>query len=172
MMAKDEYVGRLQCDGNGNLLADESRNAGSTTVAVHDANGEPVEDADGNQVTVTVPLVRYGKNHGRPVAHDTKTDKFFFIEAGEPSHNERHHKQNVDLVGTQDQVPEDPGYAGTKDKPTKGNEHHFGVLEDDPHYAKGATDSQSRVTNTKLKFDADKAAAKASSHTHQHKGGE
>jgi len=167
----DEYEGRLQCDGYGNLLADESRPAGTATVPAHDANGEPIEDANGEPVTVTVSLVRYGKNHGRPVAHDTKSDKFVFIKPGEPSHNERHHKKDIHLQGTQVDDPDMPGYAGTKEKPTKGNEHHFGVLEDDDHYEKGA-ELGGKVTNTRMRMSADKQAARESSHTHQHKVGE
>jgi hypothetical protein len=66
-----------------------------------------------------------------------------------------------------------PGYAGSSDDPTDGNAHHFGVLEDDPHYAEGATTPTGKVTNTRTRQLPDSVARKISGHTHQHKiGGE
>lgn len=111
-----EYIGRMVCDGEGNLLADE------------------------------------GERAGYPIAYDEDSDTFVFIKQGEPSHNERHHKQFAGIVGTQDVDPDLPGYAGTKDKPTKGNEHHF-----DAHPGH--------------KQDPDSIAKLTGGHTHQHKGG-
>ena len=165
-MARDEYEGRMECDGNGNLLASEVRNVGTHVVPVFDEDGNPVEDANGEQLTVTVPILRYGKNHGRPIAHDKDNDKFMFIDAKDKSHNERHSKQALEVVATQTVDPDLPGYAGTKAKPTKGYEHHFGVLEDDDHYDADAPN------NTRLRQLPDKVAARASSHTHQHKRGD
>lgn len=68
-------------------------------------------------------LADEGDFKGFPVAlHE---GKFIFIGKDEPSHNERHHKQFVGMVGTQDVDPSLPGYAGTLEKPVKGHEHHF-----------------------------------------------
>jgi len=165
-----EYEGRMYCDGNGNLLADERRIVGYKTVTVTDAEGEPMLNGEGQAITAEVPIFKYGKNHDRPIAYDESTDGFRFLKQGEPSHNEQHHKQFAALVGTQSVDPDLPGYAGTKDKPTKNNEHHFGVLEDDPHYEKGATNPVTGVvTNTRTRQLPDVMAVRTGGHTHQHK---
>lgn len=115
----DNYVGRLACDGYGNLLADEGERA-----------GEPVAYSDGSYV---------------------------FLEPGDKSHNEQYHKNYVDIEGTNSET------AGSPENPTAGQEHHWGVLESDPHY------SSSTDNNTKLRFDADKLAVRVSSHTEAYK---
>lgn len=117
----DNYVGRLACDGYGNLLADE------------------------------------GPREGEPVAYDNGS--YVFVQPGEKSHNERHHQNYVDVEGTNDET------AGTQDSPTAGQEHHWGPLEDDAHYSANAP------RNTRLRFDADKLAARVTSHTEAYKNG-
>lgn len=167
-----EYTGRMVCDGNGNLLADERRLIGFKSVTVTDTDGEPILHADGTHVVVDVPQYKFGKDHERPIAYDEDTDTFVFIEGDEPSHNERFHKQFADVVGTQSVDPELPGYAGTPDNPVEGAEHHFGVLPDDPHYEEGATSPNTgRVTNTRVRQLPDRVAARTGGHTHQHKVG-
>lgn len=158
-----EYHGRLMADGEGNLLADESRTVGSVTVAVHDENGDPVLNELGQQVEVTVPKVKYGKNHRRPVARDKEAGTFIFVPHGEPSHNDRHHKQFITVTGTVDEsMTDDPDLVNvTKTE----NQHHFGPLPDDPHYAEGATNSLGKVTNVRAKTDDDRVAATVTGHT-------
>jgi hypothetical protein len=165
-----EYVGRLACDGDGNLLAHEAKQVGTKLVQVHDADGEPVYDDAGNEITLEVPIFKYGKNHGKAVAYDPDKDCYVFVADGEPSHNERFHENEAHIVGTQAVDPDLPGYAGTVDEPAEGTEHHFGVLPDDPHYHGGAA-LDGVITNTKIVNDSDKVAVKAASHTHQHKDG-
>lgn len=101
-------------------------------------------------------LADEGEHKGEPVAfHD---GSFVFVQKGEKSHNERHHKKFAEMTGTQSEDPNSPGYAGTEDKPVKGAEHHFGVMPDDSH-AHG------------LRFDPDKVAARSTGHTNAWKGG-
>ena len=125
-MASEVYEGRLVADGNGNLLADERKKVGTKSIVVKDENDEIMLDDDGNSVVIELPVFRFGKNHGKPVAYDEDKDRFVFVKPGEPSHNERHHQKFAETVPTQDQDSDQPGYAGTKSKPTEGNEHHFG----------------------------------------------
>lgn len=169
-MAKETYEGRLMGDGSGHLLAYEARQVGTKTVVVHDADGEPVVDENGTEVTMSIPVFKFGKKHGKQIAHDPESDTYVFVKDGEPSHNERHHVQTLEIQGTQSNQPTEPGYAGTQDEPTPGMEHHWGPLEDDPHYSEGATDGLERVTNTRPLSDPDSVAPLVSSHTSQHRG--
>lgn len=108
----DIYHGRLSCDGNGNLLADEGDRAGFP-VAAHEGS-------------------------------------YVFVQAGEPSHNARHHQQFVGMESTVDEsMTDDPSLVNVSDSE---NQHHFGVLDDDPH-------------RDGLVFDADAVAATATGHT-------
>jgi len=117
-------------------------------------------------------LASEGERAEDPIAWDPDSETFVFIGPGEPSHNERHHKQFAEVVGTQDQDPELPGYAGTAEDPVEGAEHHFGVLESDPHYKEGAVSPLSgKVTNTQLRQLPDSVARTTGGHTHQHKVG-
>lgn len=157
------YTGRLACDGNGNLLADESEKIGDKTVFLTDESGETITGPDGLALSVVIPIFRYGPNHGLPVAyHD---GSYVFVQPGEQSHNERHHQNAVDMFGTQDTDPDAPGYAGTKEEPVAGAEHHFGVTEDDAHY------DPDSPTGVKTKFDPDRIAATVTSHTEAYKNG-
>lgn len=157
------YTGRLASDGNGNLLADEAQKVGERDVVVHDENGDLVLGADGQAITLKVPILKFGKNHGLPVAfHD---GSYVFLQPGEPSHNERYHQNNVGVQGTQVVDPAEPGYAGTADEPVAGNEHHFGVTEDDAHY-----DADS-PTGVRLKFDPDSIAPIVTGHTEANQNG-
>lgn len=131
-MPEGTYEGRLVADGNGNLLAYEARRVGTSTVAVHGVDGEPLLNENGEQIVIEVPMFRYGKNHGKAVVYDEDNDNFRFLKKGEPSHNEQHHKNAVEMVLTQDQDPDSPGYAGTPSKPVEGMEHHFLTGEDIP----------------------------------------
>jgi hypothetical protein len=116
-----EFIGRMVCDGNGNLLADE------------------------------------GEKKGHPIAYDEDTDTFVFIKPGEPSHNERYHKQFADMVGTQSVDPELPGYAGIDaEHATEGMEHHF---------------EENLEPMPRVKFHPDSVAHLTGGHTHQHKAG-
>jgi len=133
------YNGRMECDGNGNLLAGEGEHAGFP-IAYHDGS-------------------------------------FVFVQPGEPSHNDRHHQRFAqsqrpggefsDVIdGTVDEsmipVNGDRSLINT-DETT--NAHHFGVLEDDPHYHEGAQTEAGRVTNTKAGTITDAISARITGHT-------
>lgn len=158
------YRGRLMCDGQGNLLADESKRVGDRLAQVYDGDGNEIL-VDGEPLVVSQPVFRYGSNHGRPVAlHE---GSYVFLNAGEDSHNERHHKQFATIDGTQSADPERDSYAGggPGDKDAKpGTEHHWAVPEDDPHYDSD-TDN-----NTRLRYSPDKVAATETSHTDAYEG--
>lgn len=151
-MSEGVYEGRLMTDGNGNLLADESVNIGEQKVFVYDENGNPVTDGAGNVLSITIPVTKYGENHGKPVkAHE---GSYVFISLGEPSHNQTHEQNRLEMVATQDQDPEAPGFAGTPDSPEEGAEHHW-----------DAPDPDNEV------FDADIIASKITGHTSAYVGG-
>jgi hypothetical protein len=125
------YHGRLLTDGLGNLLADETTKVGEKTISVHDESGELVLDENGNALQVVVPIVKYGKNHGKPVAEHEGS--YVFVQKGEPSHNERHHERFTDEIsGTVDESMTDDETLVNVTKTE--NQHHFGVQEDDPNY--------------------------------------
>jgi len=161
------YSGRLQTDGEGNLLAYEAEQIGEKTVTVNDENGNPILGTDGQAISVTVPVFRFGDNHGKPVAEHEGS--YVFLSAGEPSHNDRHHQQFVVVDSTVDaSQTDDPDLVNADEK---NNAHHFGVLPDDPHYEEGATDYRGRVTNMRTRFDPDSVAATSTSHTDAYTGG-
>jgi hypothetical protein len=113
--------------------------------------GRLVADGNGNL------LADEGPREGEPVAyHD---GSYIFIKPGELSHNERHHENFAGVVLTQTEDPDAPGYAGDEDDPTEGNEHHFAVQEDDPHY-------------NGVRNDPDKVAARITGHTDAYTGGD
>jgi hypothetical protein len=117
--------------------------------------GRLATDGNGNL------LAQDGDRAGEPVAYDEDNDNFVFIGWDEPSHNQRYHKQNAEIVITQDQDPDAPGYAGTADDPI--HPAFFSVQEDDPHYDPEAEN------NTRLRNLPDSISPRVSSHTHQHK---
>lgn len=123
-------------------------------------NGRLVADGDGNL------LADEGDLKGYPVAFHE--GNYVFVGPGEPSHNERHHQNAVNVAGTVDEsMTDDPSLVNvTADT----NQHHFNVLPDDPHYQEGATDSFGRVTNVKVKTNPDAIAAKITGHTEAYNG--
>jgi len=144
------YRGRLMCDGQGNLLADESKRVGDRIITVYDDNGNPVLGPDGTELEVHLPVFRYGNSHGRPVAlHDDGT--YVFVESGDKSHNERHHKQFVT-------------FQGTTDESNEGESHHLSPSKDDPHY------DPDTENNTRLRFSPDKVAVTETAHTDAYEG--
>ena len=168
-MSQGIYEGRLQTDGNGNLLADEATLVAETVIPLFLADGKPALKDDGVQMTYTSRVYEYGENHGMPVAaHD---GSYVLLAPGEASHNERHHKSYVEVPATQDQDPDSPGYVDP-DHPedTPENAHHFGALDDDPHYEEGVTDQRGVVTNTHAKLDPDSTAPLVTGHTAAYKG--
>lgn len=86
----DTYTGRLACDGDGNLLADD----------------------------------------GQPVAHDPQQGAYVYVTPGEPSHNERHHKNYVPTT-----VTSEPLYNAAGELVYPGDPHHDAPTPDDPHFA-------------------------------------
>lgn len=147
--AEGIYRGRLMCDGQGNMLADESQRVGDRIRAVYDENGQPIMGPDGTELVVSEPVFRYGSNHGRPVAmHE---GSYVFLGAGEPSHNERYHQQFVT-------------FEATTDESNEGEAHHLSVQPDDPHY------DADTENNTRLRFSPDKVAATETSHTDAYEG--
>jgi hypothetical protein len=167
-MPTGEYHGRLAADGNGNLLAWEEEQIGEQTVTVHDSEGNVVTGPDGNALTMQIPIIRYGENHGLPVAADPDTNTFVFVQAGEPSHNQRHHKQfatsewpngetrnAIEATVAADQT-DDASLVNVGDGV---NEHHLAVLPTDPNYDPTAPD------DVRMTFDADAVAPFVTGHT-------
>lgn len=163
-MSTETYTGRLVTEG-GHLMAHEATKTGEITQAIFDASGNPVLDELGAQLTITLPVFKYGKLHRRPVAYDPATNSYVLLKPGEPSHNDRFHQQFVGVETTQAVDPEQPGFAGTPDDPVEGREHHWSALPDDPHYSEGATDSKGVVTNTLTKSHPDTVAPLVTGHT-------
>lgn len=107
-------------------------------------------------------LADEGEFAGYPIAFHEGS--YVFVQPGEPSHNKRHESNVIEMVMTQDQVEDMPGFAGTPDNPVEGREHHWGPLEDDAHF-----DADAR-NKTKTVFDPDVVAAKITGHTEAHSG--
>lgn len=84
-------------------------------------HGHLVCDGNGNL------LADEGPHKGHPVAYHEGS--FVFVQKGEPSHNERHHQNTLDMTPTQHLDSSMPGYAGTQEEPTEGNEHHWMVTD-------------------------------------------
>ncbi len=105
--------------------------------------GRLVADGQGNL------LADEGDRAGDPVAFHEGS--YVFIQPDEPSHNERHETQVLEVIGTTDENEE-------------GQEHHAGPLEDDPHYDADAEN------NTKLRQLPDKVSAKLTGHTEAYRG--
>lgn len=94
------YNGRLMADGEGNLLADQSKNVGTKVVTLTDDSNNAVLDGAGNVIQVSVPIFEFGPDHGKPVAFHEGS--YVFLKAGELSHNDRHHQQFAVVHGTLD----------------------------------------------------------------------
>lgn len=164
MSSNGIYEGRLQTDGNGNLLAYDATIRGQQLVPLFDGAGNPMLNADGTQITMLMPILDVGPSHGLPVAaHD---GSYVFVSPGDPSHNERHQQNVLGLDPTQDVDPELPGFAGNDEADgIEGTAHHFGVLPDDPHYQEGATNARGLVNNTNARLDPDSVAHLVTGHT-------
>lgn len=108
-------------------------------------------------------LADEGPAKGFPVAYDN--GEFIFVNPGEPSHNERHEKNALNLTPTQDQDETAPGYAGTEYDPTEGNEHHWHTPTDNQNYEEGAVDLLGRVTNARNRTHPDTIAPRVTGHT-------
>jgi len=117
-------------------------------------SGRLVADGRGNL------LADEGPRKGEPVAYDE--GQYIFVAPREPSHNDRHHQQFAGVAGTVDEsMTDDPELVNAT--PDGENAHHFGVLEDDPHYDPEA-DNGTRLNNL-----PDAQAIKASGHTEGYK---
>lgn len=115
--------------------------------------GRLVADGNGNL------LADEGDRKGEPVAYDE--GQYIFVAPGEPSHNQRHHQNVAGMTGTVDEsMTDDPELVNVNEDE---NQHHFGTLEDDPHYDADAENK------TKLTFLPDSQAIKASGHTEGYK---
>lgn len=102
-------------------------------------------------------LADEGEDAGLPVAA-AEDGTYVFVQPGEPSHNERHEKNTVGMFSTQDEDPDQPGYAGTKKEPVEGAGHHWDPLDSDPHLHG-------------LRFDPDRVAVTITGHTEAYKNG-
>lgn len=102
-------------------------------------------------------LAEEGERAGFPVAYDPDSDSYVFVNPGEPSHNERHHKRFAQMQGTVDaSMTDDPSLVNA-DKDN--NAHHFETQPDDAHYDKNAPN------RTRVRFDPDAVAAVITGHT-------
>lgn len=116
--------------------------------------GRLVADGNGNL------LADEGPRKGEPVAYDE--GQYIFVAPGEPSHNARHHRQFAEVDGTVDEsMTDDPDLVNAEIGGE--NTHHFGVVEDDPHFD-GDADNLTRLTQL-----PDAQAAKVSGHTEAYK---
>jgi len=122
--------------------------------------GRLASDGDGNL------LADEGEYQGYPVAYHE--GNFVFVQPGELSHNQRHHKNYVQPNPTVDTSMTDDASLVNADEST--NAHHFGIQSDDLHYEEGATDSQGRVTNTRIQNIPDAIAPRATGHTDAYVG--
>ena len=116
-------------------------------------HGHLVCDGEGNL------LADEGEHKGMPVAEHEGS--YVFVQRGEPSHNQRHHQNLADVTGTQSVNPDAPGYVKEGDAD---NQHHFGVLEDDPNFD---ADSASGVKLVTLPVAI---SEKATGHTEAYRG--
>jgi hypothetical protein len=155
------YSGRLMCDGEGRLMADESRIVGSKTVTVYDEDGNAELDDNGTPVTILLPVKKFGANHGKEVAYHEGS--FIFLNDGDESHNARHHENFVTMDGTVDEsMTDDPSLVNASRDGE--NSHHFETQPDDPHYDADAPNK------TRLKFDSDRIASTITAHTEAYRG--
>jgi len=84
-----------------------------------------------------------GPRAGEQVAYDE--GQYIFVAPGEPSHFDRHHQQFAQMTGTVDEsMTDDPDLVNVSDTE---NQHHFGVLDDDPH-ADGPKTDDDRIAAT------------------------
>ena len=118
-------------------------------------SGRLVADGDGNL------LADEGERAGFPVAY--QDGQFVFVGQGEKSHNDRHHQNFVTPRGTVDESMVDEDNMDLVNVTETENRHHFGPLEDDPHYD---PDSPSGV---RAKTLPDAVAARATGHTDAYK---
>jgi hypothetical protein len=132
----ETYRGRLAADGAGNLLAYEAEVMGESVVPAFDSNGNALINPDGSQVMVSVPVVRFGDNHNKPVYHDTENNVYKYVAQGEPSHNQRAQLQVAQFEPTvsTEMIPEEGGDPSMVNSGDGENMHHFEVQPDDPHY--------------------------------------
>lgn len=120
-------------------------------------NGRLVADGEGNL------LADEGERAGYPVAYEDGV--FVFLSPDDLSHNERHEKNALQVAATVDESMVDKTNKDLVNVTKTENQHHFGTLEDDPHY-----DANS-PTGTKMRFIPDAVASKATGHTEAYSNG-
>ncbi len=118
--------------------------------------GRLLTDGNGNL------LADEGSRKGEPVAaHD---GSYVFVLAGEPSHNERHHKKFATMEATvDDSMTDDPSLVNANEDE---NAHHFGPTKSDAHYDKNAPNK------TRVRQEPDAVSAKGAGHTAAYTGGD
>jgi hypothetical protein len=122
--------------------------------------GRLATDGNGNL------LADEGEHAGYGVYHDLETNTYRFVPPGSPSHNDLHHKQFAQIDGTRDAESLEAAGGDPADENATENPHHYGVVEDDPHY------DEETENHTRLKFLPDGQSAVVGSHTDAYTGSE
>lgn len=90
----------------------------------------------------------------KSVWHDVDNNCYRYVNAGEPTHNERHHKQFAEIDGTSG-----PLFNADGELVYPGDMHHESILPTDAHFSEHAP------KNTALTEDNDSEAATVTGHT-------
>lgn len=129
------YNGRMQADGEGNLLAAEGEFA-----------GYPIAFHDGSFVFVQPGEPSHNARHHVQFAKSTTIN-------GDSDF----------ITGTVDaSMTDDPDMVNS-DEST--NPHHYATQEDDPHYEAGYTKDNGQISNTRPKNNPDAIAPRITGHT-------
>jgi hypothetical protein len=167
------YEGRLAFDPDTQMhladtfeerpLNDEEKEA---RISVLMAAGVPEPDAEKLVEKETVKQFH-------AVVSDDGGETWRYATDEDESHFDSYH-QRFAVVDTTDnalaRLSFEHGQAKAEEIMRKENPHHFEIQPDDPHYEEGAIDMVGNVTNTRLRFDPDRKAAKLMGHTASYKG--
>lgn len=129
------YNGRMQADGEGNLLASEGEYA-----------GYPIAYHDGSYVFVQPGEKSHNERHHQRFAQSAVVGGA--VET---------------ISGTVDSSMTDDPDLINSDETT--NPHHFGTLETDPSYEEGYTKDNGEVSNTRPRNNPDSIAPRITGHT-------
>lgn len=130
------YNGRMQADGDGNLLASEGEFA-----------GYPIAYHDGSYVYVQPGEPSHNERFHQRFAESQTIDGT--VTTGISGTVDANMTDDPDLVNTDETV----------------NQHHFGTLESDPHYVAGYTKDNGVISNTHPKNIPDTIAPRMTGHT-------
>jgi hypothetical protein len=136
------YNGRMQADGEGNLLASEGEYA-----------GYPIAYHDGSYVYVQPGEPSHNARHHQQFASSTTINGE--VTTGITGTVDASMTDDTDLINTDDTI----------------NPHHFATLEDDPHYEEGYMKDNGVISNTRPKNNPDTIAPRITGHTDSQSAG-